>query len=273
MKDLSGQKTTVGFIGAGNMAAALVRGLVARGLPPERIAVYDVVIDKAKQLAADLSIRAVASANEVVEHSDVTILAVKPHAITTVAQALSPLATRCLWMSIAAGITTKQIEHALGVGARVVRAMPNTPALIGMGATGIAAGLRATPEDLELAGVLLGAVGITETVEESMMDAVTALSGSGPAFVMLVIESMADGAVLAGLPRATALEFAAHTVRGAAALLIETQKHPGELKDMVTSPGGTTIAGIEALEAAGLRSAVIAGITAAAKRSKKLSQS
>jgi pyrroline-5-carboxylate reductase len=199
-------------------------------------------------------------------------LAVKPHAVLALAQALSDEGKDCLWMSIAAGVTTKQIEKALGGGARVVRAMPNTPALVGMGATGLTPGVCATEADLELAKTLLGAVGITETVDESMMDAVTALSGSGPAFVMLVIESMADGAVRAGLSRSTALELAAHTVRGAAALLIETKKHPGELKDMVTSPGGTTIAGIEALEAAGLRSAVIAGITAAAKRSKKLSQ-
>jgi pyrroline-5-carboxylate reductase len=245
---------------------------VAQGLPPDRVVVYDVVPEKAMKLASDVSIQVVSSAQEVVERSDVTILAVKPHAITSVAQALSAHAGSCLWMSIAAGITTKQIERALGEGARVVRAMPNTPALVGMGATGVAPGSRATPQDVELAGTLLGAVGITETVDESMMDAVTALSGSGPAFVMMVIESMADGAVRAGLSRSTALELAAHTVRGAAALLIETQKHPGELKDMVTSPGGTTIAGIEALEAAGLRSAIIAGITAAAKRSKKLSQ-
>lgn len=272
MTDLNERKSVVGFIGAGNMAAALVRGLVGRGLPANQVVVYDVVREKTKQLADELGVTVAKKAEEVVDKADVTILAVKPHAITTIAQSLSSRADRCLWMSIAAGITTKQIEKALGKGARVVRAMPNTPALVGMGATGVTPGSNSSAEDLDLAKSLLGAVGITEVVEEAMMDAVTALSGSGPAFVMLVIESMADGAVRAGLSRATALELAAHTVRGAAALLIETGKHPGELKDMVTSPGGTTIAGIEALEAAGLRSAVIAGITAAAKRSRKLSQ-
>lgn len=272
MNDLSEQRAIVGFVGAGNMASALIRGLISRGLPPSQVLVTDVVPDKMKRLAAELAVEALGTAEELVARANVVIVAVKPHAVTTLCQALSTAGKDCLWMSIAAGITTRQIEKALGTGARVIRAMPNTPALVGMGATGVCAGTHATEEDMALSLALLSAVGITEAVDESMMDAVTALSGSGPAFVMLVIEAMADGAVRAGLTRSTALELAAHTVRGAAALLIETKKHPGELKDMVTSPGGTTIAGIEALEAAGLRSAMMAGITAAAKRSKKLSQ-
>ncbi len=150
--------------------------------------------------------------------------------------------------------------------------MPNTPALVGQGATGLCRGRHARDEDVALALLLTNAVGISREVSESMMDALTGLSGSGPAFVMLVIESMADGAVRAGLPRQVALELAAQTVKGAAALVLETGKHPGELKDMVTSPGGTTIAGVEALEAHGLRKAMMAAVTAAAERSSQLSK-
>src|SRR5690606_36745169 len=161
---------------------------------------------------------------------------------------------------------------ALGGTARVIRAMPNAPALIGQGASALCRGKLATDADEHLAIALLGAVGTTEVVDEAMMDAVTAVSGSGPAFVMLVIEAMTDGAVRAGLPRATAQRLATQTVLGSAVLLQETGRHPGELKDMVTRPGGTTIAGFEALEAGGLRSALISAVTKAAERSRVLSE-
>jgi pyrroline-5-carboxylate reductase len=163
------------------------------------------------------------------------------------------------------------MEAELAPGARVIRVMPNTPALVGEGASGLCRGCHATKEDAALAEVLLNAVGTCQIVQEEMMDAVTGLSGSGPAYVMLVIEAMADGGVRAGLPRPIALRLAAQTVRGAATLLLSTQKHPGELKDMVTSPGGTTIAGVAALEEAGLRNALIAAVTAATQRSRELS--
>lgn len=270
MADLSTRTESIGFIGAGNMAGALIRSLVRAGFPAAQLRAVDKDAEKTKALASELGVRAEESAAKVVQESDVVILGLKPALICTVAEEHRALSTGRLWISVAAGITTAKIEEALGEQARVVRAMPNTPALIGEGATGLCAGLHATKADLDLAQALLDAAGMTVVVTEGMMDAVTAVSGSGPAFVMLVIEAMTDGAVQAGLPRPLAQALAAQTVRGSAAMLQQTGKHPGELKDMVASPAGTTIAGIEALEARGLRGAMIAGVMAAAARSREL---
>ncbi len=271
MADLSGHHETIGFIGAGNMAGALIRGLIRAGLPPAQIRATDTDSAKTAALARELSIGQEIDGVSVVAGSDVIVLALKPGLVCSVAQDLASSASDKLWISVAAGVTTSQLEDALGSQSRVVRAMPNTPALVGQGATALCGGSRATDQDLQLAEVLLSAAGITARVSEGMMDAVTGLSGSGPAFVMMIIEAMTDGAVRSGLPRPLAQTLAAQTVKGAAVMLQETGKHPGELKDMVTSPAGTTIAGVEALEAAGLRSALIAGVTAAAHRSRELS--
>lgn len=272
MADQSARTESVGVIGAGNMAGALIRGLVRAGFPAANLRAFDKDKDKTDTLAEELGIAAESTASRVVEASQVVILGLKPGLICEVAKEHRSMSAGRLWITIAAGVTTSQLERALGGQPRVIRAMPNTPALIGEGATGICSGKHATDIDLTLAQTLLSAAGMTVAVTEGMMDAVTAVSGSGPAFVMLVIEAMTDGGVRAGLPRAIAQALAAQTVRGAATMLQQTGKHPGELKDMVTSPAGTTIAGIEALEARGLRSAMIAGVMAAAARSRELGE-
>jgi pyrroline-5-carboxylate reductase len=272
MADLSDQKATIGFLGGGNMAGALIRGLIRGGMPKTQIFVSDIDDAKIEAIRTELGVTVDRSNQKVVEKADVVILAMKPMATCKVAEGLQMFANGKLWLSVAAGITTSQLEEALGSSARVIRAMPNAPALIGRGASALCPGKFATHADEQIANALLGAVGITEIVDEAMMDAVTAVSGSGPAFVMLVIEAMTDGAVRAGLPRPIAQRLATQTVLGSAALLQETGRHPGELKDMVTSPGGTTIAGIEALESGGLRSALISAVTKAAERSRELSR-
>lgn len=272
MADLAKIQKTVGFVGAGNMATALVRGLVGAGFLPKQIVVFDLDRQKSVDLATKLGILACDSADEVAERADIVVLAVKPHGILKLLADLRPHSMKCLWISIAAGISLAKIEGELAPGAPVLRAMPNTPSLVGKGATGLSAGEHVGEADVQVAQSLLSAVGICEIIPESMMDALTGVSGSGPAYVMLVIEAMADGGVRAGLPREVALKLAAQTVFGSAALLLETGKHPGELKDMVTSPGGTTIAGVAALESAGLRSALIDAVTAAAERSRELSK-
>ena len=175
-----------------------------------------------------------------------------------------------LVISIAAGVTVEALEAAAAGNLRIIRAMPNTPALVGKGAAGYCPGTRATREDAETARVLLSAVGLAVEVPERLMDAVTGLSGSGPAYVYLVIEALADGGVRSGLPRADAIRLAAQTVLGAAAMVLETGEHPAVLKDMVTSPGGTTIAGLAELERHGVRSALIEAVGAATRRATEL---
>jgi pyrroline-5-carboxylate reductase len=271
MADLTKLTETVGFVGAGNMATALIRGLIQEGFPPDKLMVADLDASKSTALSDELGVHSMKTAVALAESSNVMVLAVKPQGICPLLGQLKEHSSKCLWISIAAGVSTKRMEAELAPGSRVIRVMPNTPALIGEGASGLCRGRHATDQDAALAHLLLSAVGICEQVSEEMMDAVTGVSGSGPAYVMLVIEAMADGGVRAGLPRATALRLAAQTVRGAAALLLSTGKHPGELKDMVTSPGGTTIAGVAALEEAGLRNALIAAVTAATLRSRELS--
>lgn len=175
-----------------------------------------------------------------------------------------------LVISIAAGVTVNALEAAAAQNLRIIRAMPNTPALVGKGAAGYCSGTRATRDDAQTARLLLGAVGLAVEVPERLMDAVTGLSGSGPAYVYLVIEALADGGVRAGLPRADAIRLAAQTVLGAAAMVLETGEHPAVLKDMVTSPGGTTIAGLAELERHGLRSALMEAVSAATHRAIEL---
>jgi len=190
-----------------------------------------------------------------------------PAVLAEVAPALKPGA---LLISVAAGVPVAVIERLVPAGTRVVRTMPNTPALVGAGATAIAAGGHATAADLEVAKRLFDAVGMTVILDEEQLDAVTGLSGSGPAYVFLIIEALSDAGVKMGLSRYNALALAAQTVHGAAKLLIETGEHPGRLKDMVTSPGGTAIAGIATLEAGGLRTTLINAVEAATSRSREL---
>jgi pyrroline-5-carboxylate reductase len=199
------------------------------------------------------------------------VLAVKPQVVGPVLAEIAPVVTgRHLLISVAAGVATATIRTGLGKDARIVRVIPNTPALVLQGATAIARGPGLRPEDLKVAEDIFGAVGRVVVLDEGQLDAATGVSGSGPAYVAIVVESLADGGVRMGLDRATAMTLAAQTVLGAATLLLETGMHPGSLKDMVASPGGTTIAGIAALEEGGVRAAFIRAVERATLRSREL---
>lgn len=266
----------LGVIGCGKMGTALVEGAVRAGVAKSADITGCDPYPAAREAFAKATggtvgedIASVARASEVV------LLATKPQ---DVAGALADIATAAdgkslLVISIAAGVTLASLEAGLPENLRIIRAMPNTPALVGGGAAGYCLGSRATAEDAGTAQTLLGAVGIAVKVPEKLMDAVTGLSGSGPAYVYLVIEALADGGVKAGLPRVDAIRLAAQTVAGAAAMVLETGEHPAVLKDMVTSPGGTTIAGLAELEKHGVRSAFIGAVDAATRRAKELGAS
>ena len=214
-----------------------------------------------------------ASNLEATEQADIVVLSVKPQTMEHLLDEIAPAVDhRKLVISIAAGISIAAIARKLGAGVRIVRTMPNTPALVGAGATALARGAHATDADLEQARALFQAVGTTVVVEEQHLDAVTGLSGSGPAFLFLVIEALADGGVKVGLARPVAMALAAQTVLGSAKLVLETGEHPGRLKDQVTSPGGTAIAGVHALEQGGLRAALIDAVEAATRRSHELGE-
>ena len=254
------------------MGTALVEGAIRSGA----VAAADVIgVDPypgAREQFANATHARAADDISALAESEVILLCTKPLDIreallaATRASSGKPL----LVISIAAGITVAALESAASEGIRIIRAMPNTPALVGKGAAGYCLGSRATPQDAETARLLLGAVGLAVEVPERLMDAVTGLSGSGPAYIYLVIEALADGGVCAGLPRADALRLAAQTVLGAAAMVLETGQHPAVLKDMVTSPGGTTIAGLAELERHGLRAALIDAVGAATRRATEL---
>jgi pyrroline-5-carboxylate reductase len=265
---------TLGFIGGGNMASALVKGLLhAKVVPPERIIVGDVNEERLKLLRDKHGVRTTTDNAELVRDADVVVLSVKPQVIDKVLAAIGKnVRSSQLVVSVAAGVPVSAMEARLPDGARVVRTMPNTPATVDAGATAIAAGTHATPEDLDVAKQLFAAVGRVVTLDETLLDAVTGLSGSGPAYVMLMIEALADGGVKVGLHRDTALMLAAQTVYGSAKLLLETGEHPGRLKDMVTSPGGTAIAGLHTLESGGLRRTLIDAVEAATMRAAALGE-
>jgi pyrroline-5-carboxylate reductase len=261
----------LGFLGAGKMAAALAQGVVKSGaFAGEKILVSDVHRPVAEALAGALG-GVVAEGNEdLAARADAVVLAVKPvDAIAALTELRGVLEAR-LVISIVAGLSSRQIADAAGAQARIVRVMPNTPALVGKGAAAYALGPGATEIDAALVETIFGAVGVVVRVREDLLDVVTGLSGSGPAFVYTVIEALADGGVLMGLPRDLALKLASQTVAGAAEMVSSTGQHPSVLRDQVTSPGGTTIAGLEAIEAAGLRSALIAAVRAATERSREL---
>ena len=264
----------VGFIGGGNMAAALVKGLLnAKVVPPANVIVSDVKADRLKFLHDTHGVTTTQDNHELVKKCDVVVLAVKPQVFDKVLDAVGgDFRPDQLLISVAAGVPVSAMEARLPPNARVVRSMPNTPATVDAGATAIAPGTHATEQDLEIARSLFAAVGRVVTLDESLLDAVTGLSGSGPAYVMLMIEALADGGVKVGLHRDTALLLAAQTVFGSAKLLLETGEHPGRLKDMVTSPGGTTIEGLHELEKGKFRGTVMSAVRAASDKSKKLGQ-
>ncbi len=267
-------KKTLGFLGGGNMAAALVKGLLhAKVVPPSSIIVSDVKAERLNFWRDTHGVKTTTDNHELVRESDVIVLSVKPQVIDKVLAAVGKeVKSSQLVVSVAAGVPVSAIEAKLADGVHVVRTMPNTPATVDAGATAIAAGTHATEEDLDVARALFSAVGRVVTLDETLLDAVTGLSGSGPAYVMLMIEALADGGVKVGLHRDTALLLAAQTVYGSAKLLLETGEHPGRLKDMVTSPGGTAIAGLHTLESGGLRRTLIDAVEAATNRAAELGE-
>lgn len=262
---------TIAFLGGGVMATAIYRALLGAGVcSPDRIRVSDVVAAR-RDVAGGLGVSAFDSNREAIRGADVVVLAVKPQDVVSVLTELrGEFANNQLLISIAPGFTTARLEEAVGGGAPVIRVMPNTPVLVGEGASGFCRGSLATAEHAATAREILSAGGRCVEVAEKLLDAVTGLSGSGPAYVCLVVEALADGGVKAGLPRDVAMTLAIQTVLGTAKLLAETGDHPAVWKDRVATPAGTTIAGLAALEAGGLRSALIGAVDAASRRSAEL---
>jgi pyrroline-5-carboxylate reductase len=269
-----GSDLKIGFLGAGKMASALAKGFVqARLVQPEHIIASDPLEAARTQFAQAIGTRATARNAEVAAFARILVVSVKPDQVEEVlGEIRSSLAEEHLIISIAAGVTLARIEAALSPGAHVIRVMPNTPALVGASATAFALGKSASAQDGELAQSLFSAVGIAYQLKESLLDAVTGLSGSGPAYVYLIIEALSDGGVAAGLPRAIATSLAAQTLLGGARMVLQTGLHPGALKDMVTSPGGTTIEGLHELERGGVRAALMQAVRVATEKSKKLGQ-
>jgi pyrroline-5-carboxylate reductase len=263
---------SIGFVGGGNMAEAMIRGLVRGGhVPAARIAASGPRRERLDELVREYGIEVTTENREIARTCGVVVLAVKPQIVDKVLREIGDqLHEGTLLVSIAAGIDTATIEEAVAPGVRVVRAMPNTPALVGAGATAVAAGRLASDSDLATARALFDAVGITVVLDEGHLDAVTGLSGSGPAYIFLILEALADAGVKVGLSRRNAQRLAAQTVMGSAKLLLETDEHPGKLKDMVTSPGGTAIAGLHTLEEGGLRTTLINAVETATKRAREL---
>jgi len=263
----------VGFIGAGKMATALAQGLIAAGFTEaQNVMASDVNAATRDMFTQATGATTTASNRQVLEDSQVVILAVKPQALASLLNEITAdVQPRHLIVSIAAGIRLATLESALG-DRRVIRVMPNTPCLVGAGASGYARGSHATWDDAELVARLLGTVGVAHEVPEGLLDAVTGLSGSGPAYVFEMIEALSDGGVLMGLPRGIATQLAAQTLLGAAKMVLETGEHPGALKDSVTSPAGTTIAGLRVMEQAGLRGILMNTVQAATERSRELSR-
>jgi pyrroline-5-carboxylate reductase len=267
-------KLTIGFLGAGKMAAALARGVISAGLVKAgQIRASDPSEPARAAFARDSGAKTTDSNLEIVHFAQVLLLAVKPANVPELLQEIRPaLAPRHLLLSIAAGVPIAKLENALGDATRVIRAMPNTPALVGASATAYALGNSATAADAALAQRIFSSVGIAIQLKEALLDAVTGLSGSGPAYVYLIIEALSDGGVAAGLPRDVASRLAAQTVFGSAKMVLETGLHPGALKDMVASPGGTTIEGLHELEKGKVRGVLMSAVRAAAEKSRKLGQ-
>jgi len=264
----------VGMIGGGKMGSALIGGMISAGvIEPRNITVSDVMAQRLDDLKKSFGVKAVNDNGQAVKTADILILAVKPQNVAGVLDEIrGAIDKKTLLLSIAAGIPTRYIEERLEKGARVVRVMPNTPALVGEGMAAIAGGRAATGRDVRLVEQIFATVGKAVVLKEELLDAVTGLSGSGPAYGFVMIEALADGGVRMGLSRDVALQLAAQTLLGAAKLFLVTGKHPGELKDMVASPAGSTIAGLQALEEGKLRATLMAAVETATLRSRELGQ-
>ncbi len=263
----------LGFIGLGNMATAMIGGILNKGLvTPQDIIGSDKFAAGCERAAKQFGIEAVTDNKRVAAEADVLFFAVKPIFLPEVMEEIqNVLRQETLIISIVAGKSIAFMEDGLGGNARkIVRCMPNTPALVGEGCTGVCANANVADKELEQALDLLGSFGVAQQVPERLMDAVVGVSGSAPAYVFMFIEAMADAAVAAGMPRNQAYTFAAQTVLGSARMVLETGKHPGELKDMVCSPGGTTIEAVKVLERKGMRAAVMDAMEACIEKSKQL---
>lgn len=270
MSDTIGHPLTIGFLGAGKMATALARGWLDAGLISPQSRASDPISDAREQFSQQTGLTCTDNNLTVCGSANVLILAVKPQSLPDLLREIGPkVGAEQLVVSIVAGVKLAAITSTLGA-ARVIRVMPNTPALVGAGAAGVSVGDQATPNDLKQVIDLFCAVGVAVAVPESLLDAVTGLSGSGPAYVYQIIEALSDGGVRMGLPRDVATRLAAQTVLGSAKMVLDTGKHPAELKDMVTSPGGTTIAGLHELECGGLRAALMNAVKAATERATEL---
>ena len=259
----------IGTIGAGNMAEAILQGLLAAGVSAERLIAADPVPERREWLQKRLGVRTTASNREAAESSELVVIAVKPaHVEAALAELPGPPGP--LYLSIAAGVRLATLRGILAGKARIVHSMPNTPALIGSGITALAADPEADPRDLDRAEAVLRAVGAVVRVPEALLDAVTGLSGSGPAYVYLIIDALAEAGIREGLPAETSLELATETVLGAARMVRESGEPPAVLRERVSSPGGTTIAGLAALKRLGLRAALMEAVRAATARSREL---
>lgn len=262
----------LGFIGCGNMAQAMLKGILGKKLYDAE----DVIVSRRNemvlnQLKEQFKVQVSTDNRQVAKSADVLVLAVKPFQFETVIREIrDDIKEDTLVISIAAGQTMENIERLFGKNIKLVRSMPNTPALVLEGATGVCFNEKITDEDKKTAMDIFSSFGIAREVPESMIDAVIGVSGSSPAYVFLFIEAMADAAVAEGMPRAQAYELAAQSVLGSAKMVLETGKHPGELKDMVCSPAGTTIEAVRVLEKEGFRSAVMEAIKACVKKAREM---
>ncbi|HEY3860342.1 MAG TPA: pyrroline-5-carboxylate reductase [Verrucomicrobiae bacterium] len=267
-------KLTIGFLGAGKMASALAKGVISAGLvKASDVRASDPMPAALSAFASQTGAKTSASNAGIARFARVLVLAVKPHNVADLLQEIRPSITPGhLLISVAAGVPISRLEGALGEGARVIRVMPNTPALVGASASVFALGKAATDADAALTQRIFSAVGLAFPLKEAMLDAVTGLSGSGPAYAYLMIEALSDGGVASGLPRDVATRLAAQTLLGSAKMVLETGLHPGVLKDMVTSPGGTTIEGLHELEKGKVRAALMSAVRAATDKSRKLGQ-
>ncbi|HXT55483.1 MAG TPA: pyrroline-5-carboxylate reductase [Candidatus Eisenbacteria bacterium] len=264
----------IGVIGAGKIGAAMARGVIRGGLASkENVMASDVSDALRESIVQDLGIKATPDNTEVCSFADVVILAVKPQIVDPVARQIAKkLGKTKLLVSVAAGVPLRRLETQLEPGARVVRVMPNICCVVGAGAAGYAAGAHATEQDMEKVSAILNSFGIGMPMEEKYLDAVTGLSGSGPAYVFMFMEALAEGGVQVGLSREVAVRLALQTVYGAARMALEHKKHLAELKDEVASPGGTTMAGLYAMEQNGFRGTIMDAVVKATRRSQELGQ-
>ena len=262
----------IGFIGTGNMGSAMIKGIVKAGITPAtNIYMSDINVDKLNQLKEETGANILLNNNELIEKSDVIILAVKPNHLKTLLEGCkSSFNKNKILISIAVGIPLKFYKEIIGLDKKVVRAMPNTPALVGEGMTLITYDSSITDEDAKVVTRILECSGKVDFLDEKLMSEVTALTSSSPAYVFMFIEAMADAAVLSGIPRANAYKYAAQAVLGSAKMVLETGKHPGELKDQVCSPAGTTIEAVASLEKNGFRSAVIEAMNECTKKAREI---